>query len=58
MVGSLFRNRFITFIAACAVASPTPPAMTMVRFPSPLPGWHWRTGKSDHQLRRGSNVDK
>ena len=37
MVGSLLRNRFITCIAACAVASPTPPAMTMVRFPSPLP---------------------
>ena len=37
MVGSRLRNRFITCIAACAVASPTPPAMTMVRFPSPLP---------------------
>ena len=32
MVGSLLRNRFITCIAACAVASPTPPAMTIVRF--------------------------
>ena len=37
MVGSLFRNRFITCIVACAVASPTPPAMTTVRLPSPLP---------------------
>ena len=37
IVGSLFRNRFITCIVACAVASPTPPAMTTVRLPSPLP---------------------
>ena len=38
IVGSRFRNRFITCIVACDVASPTPPAMTTVRSsPSPRP---------------------
>ena len=34
-VGSRFRKRFIVCAVACAVASPTPPAMTTVRSPSP-----------------------
>ena len=62
IVGSRFRNRFITCIAACAVASPTPPAMTMVRFPSPLPetGTSQVLRQSADQAngRRGPNVDK
>src|SRR5882672_7368497 len=37
IVGSLLRNRFITWSVACDVASPTPPAITTVRLPSPLP---------------------
>ena len=60
MVGSRFRNRFITCSVACAVASPTPPAMTTVRLPSPLPKTSTSQvlGQSADQADRGRRSER
>ena len=59
MVGRRLRNRFIVWAVAWLVASPTPPAMTIVRSPSPAkPALPEELAQPGDQTHRGGRAER